>query len=94
MKNALKWLTAFTLASGGAAFADHVPGVGFDYKGTWVVVIAVGIIFSLLVLSALWAYLDGQFQNSERVKYLLTQPDEDWPFGRGTTLERPAPKPE
>jgi hypothetical protein len=82
-------LGLIALISSSVALADHVPGVGFDYKGTWVVVIAVGVIFSLLVLSALWAYLDGQFTNSERIKYTLTQPDEDWPFGRGTALERP-----
>ena len=83
-------LGLIAIISSSVALADHVPGVGFDYKGTWVVVIAVGVIFSLLVLSALWAYLDGQFTNSERIKYVLTQPDEDWPFGRGTSLERPS----
>ena len=82
----------FAIISSSAALADHVPGVGFDYPGTWVVVIAVGVIFSLLILSALWAYLDGQFTNSERIKYVLTQPDDDWPFGRGTSLERPNTK--
>ena len=82
-------LVILSLISSGVALADHVPPVGFDYKGTWVVIIAVGVIFSLLVLSALWAYLDGQFSNSERIKYTLTQPDEDWPYGRGTSLERP-----
>ncbi len=80
------------LISSGVALADHVPGVGFDYKGTWIVVIAVGVIYSLLILSALWAYLDGQFTASEKIKYALTQPDEDWPFGRGTSLERPSTK--
>ena len=88
MRSVLK-LAIFAAISSSVALADHVPGVGFDYKGTWVVVIAVGVIFSLLILSALWAYLDGQFTNSERIKYVLTQPDEDWPFGRGTSLERP-----
>lgn len=91
MRSAIK-LATVAMISSSVAFADHVPGVGFDYKGTWVVVIAVGVIFSLLVLSALWAYLDGQFTNSERIKYVLTQPDEDWPFGRGTSLERPSTK--
>jgi nitrogen fixation-related uncharacterized protein len=80
------------LLMGGVALADHVPGVGFDYKGTWVVVIAVGVIFSLLVLSLLWAFLDGQFDRPERIKHLLTQPDNDWPFGRGTSIERPEPE--
>ncbi len=92
MTKPLKWLFAFTLTLSSLALADHVPGVGLDYKGTWVVLIAVGVIFSLLVLSALWAYLDGQFSNPERVKYQLTQPDEDWPFGRGTSIERPNPE--
>jgi nitrogen fixation-related uncharacterized protein len=59
------------------AFADHVPGVGLNYSGTWVVLIAVGIIFSLLILSLLWAVLDGQFQNSERVKYAVAQIDDN-----------------
>jgi hypothetical protein len=88
MNGLLKWLMALTLTSS-VALADHVPGVGFDFQGTWIVVIAVGIIFSLLILSALWAYLDGQFGNAERVKYNLTQPDDDWPYGRGTSIERP-----
>lgn len=88
MKRALKLLVS-SLVGSSVALADHVPGVGFDYKGTWVVVIAVAVIFSLLVLSALWAYLDGQFQNPEKIKYKLTQPDDEWPFGRGTALERP-----
>jgi hypothetical protein len=91
MKGVLKWLLALTLTSS-VAWADHVPGVGFDFQGTWIVVIAVGIIFSLLILSALWAYLDGQFSNTERVKHNLTQPDEDWPYGRGTSIERPEPE--
>ena len=82
-------LASFMLASN--ALADHVPAVGLDYKGTWVVLIAVGVIFSLLVLSALWAYLDGQFSNSERVKFNLLEPDNDWPYGRGTSIERPEP---
>jgi hypothetical protein len=85
-------LSTTLLLGSSVALADHVPGVGFDYKGTWIVVIAVGVIFSLLVLSALWAYLDGQFSNTERVKHLLTQPDEDWPYGRGTSIERPNPE--
>jgi uncharacterized integral membrane protein len=80
------WLAFFF---GSSALADHVPAVGLDYKGTWVVLIAVGVIFSLLVLSALWAYLDGQFSNSERVKFNLLEPDNDWPYGRGTSIERP-----
>ena len=91
MRSVIK-LAIVAMISSSVAVADHVPGVGFDYKGTWVVVIAVGVIFSLLILSALWAYLDGQFTNSERIKYALTQPDEDWPFGRGTSLERPSTK--
>lgn len=91
MRSVVK-LAIVAMISSSVAVADHVPGVGFDYKGTWVVVIAVGVIFSLLILSALWAYLDGQFTNSERIKYALTQPDEDWPFGRGTSLERPSTK--
>ncbi|MFN3266284.1 MAG: hypothetical protein ACK41E_05525 [Deinococcales bacterium] len=59
------------------AFAEHVPGVGLNYPGTWVVLIAVGVIFSLLILSLLWAYLDGQFQNAEKVKFSLTTPESD-----------------
>lgn len=74
------------------AFADHIPPVGLDYQGTWVVLIAVGVITALLILSLLWAYLDGQFTNSERIKYEIAQPDNDWPFGRGTALERPEPE--
>jgi hypothetical protein len=77
----------FALTSS-VALADHVPGVGLDYPGTWVVLIAVGVIFSLLVLSALWAYLDGQFQNPERIKYTVTQFDDE-SFTRGTSIERP-----
>ncbi len=83
-------LLAFFLSS--SALADHVPAVGLDYKGTWVVLIAVGVIFSLLVLSALWAYLDGQFSNAERVKFNLLEPDNDWPYGLGTSIERPEPE--
>jgi hypothetical protein len=83
-------LLAFLLGS--SALADHVPAVGLDYKGTWVVLIAVGVIFSLLVLSALWAYLDGQFTNSERVKFNLLEPENDFPFGHGTSIERPEPQ--
>jgi hypothetical protein len=80
-------LLAFFLGS--SALADHVPAVGLDYKGTWVVLIAVGVIFSLLVLSALWAYLDGQFNNAERVKFNLLEPDNDFLFGRAPSIERP-----
>jgi hypothetical protein len=82
-------LAGFLLGS--SALADHVPAVGLDYKGTWVVLIAVGVIFSLLVLSALWAYLDGQFSNTERIKFSVLEPDNDWPYGRGTSIERPEP---
>jgi hypothetical protein len=85
MKRALVILLALTSS---AALADHVPGVGLDYPGTWVVLIAVGVIFSLLVLSALWAYLDGQFQNPERIKYAVTKFDDEL-FARGTSIERP-----
>jgi hypothetical protein len=52
----------------------------------------VGVIFSLLVLSALWAYLDGQFNNSERVKFNLLEPDNDFLFGRVPSTERPEPQ--
>ena len=90
MPKALK-LGLIALISSGAALADHVPGVGFDYKGTWVVVIAVGVIFSLLVLSAAWAYLDGQFTNAERVKFNLLEPDNDFLYGRVPSIERPEP---
>jgi hypothetical protein len=76
---------------GSSAFADHIPPVGLDYQGTWVVLIAVGVITALLILSLLWAYLDGQFTNPERIKFEIAQPDNDWPFGRGTSLERPEP---
>jgi nitrogen fixation-related uncharacterized protein len=83
-------LIAFVLGS--SAFADHIPPVGLDYQGTWVVLIAVGVITALLILSLLWAYLDGQFTNPERIKFEIAQPDNnDWPFGRGTSLERPEP---
>jgi hypothetical protein len=85
MKRALAIAVALTSS---VALADHVPGVGLDYPGTWVVLIAVGVIFSLLVLSALWAYLDGQFQNPERIKYAVTMSDDDV-FARGTSIERP-----
>ncbi len=68
--------SSFVLLSS-LAFADHVPGVGLNYSGTWVVLIAVGVIFSLLILSLLWAYLDGQFQNSERVKYAVAAVDQN-----------------
>ena len=67
------------------AFADHVPGVGLNYSGTWVVLIAVGVIFSLLILSLLWAVLDGQFQNSERVKFAVAQVDDSFV----PSIERP-----
>ena len=80
---------ALTLPS--LAMADHVPPVGLDYKGTWIVLIAVGVIFALLLLSLIWAYLDGQFKDSESVKYALTEPEHEWPYGRGTNLERPNP---
>ena len=80
-------LLAFFLSS--SALADHVPAVGLDYKGTWVVLIAVGVIFSLLILSALWAYLDGQFTNAERVKFNLLEPDNDFLYGRVPSIERP-----
>ena len=82
-------LLAFFLSS--SALADHVPAVGLDYKGTWVVLIAVGVIFSLLILSALWAYLDGQFNNAERVKFNLLEPDNDFLHGRVPSIERPEP---
>ncbi len=82
-------LLAFFLSS--SALADHVPAVGLDYKGTWIVLIAVGVIFSLLILSALWAYLDGQFNNAERVKFNLLEPDNDFLFGRVPSIERPEP---
>ncbi len=82
-------LLAFVLCS--SALADHVPAVGLDYKGTWVVLIAVGVIFSLLILSALWAYLDGQFNNAERVKFNLLEPDNDFLYGRVPSIERPEP---
>ncbi len=70
------------------AFADHVPGVGLNYSGTWVVLIAVGVIFSLLILSLLWAVLDGQFQNSERVKFAVAQVDDSFV----PSIERPQGK--
>jgi hypothetical protein len=65
------------LACSSLAYADHVPGVGLNYSGTWVVLIAVGVIFSLLILSLLWAYLDGQFHNAEKIKFALTTPEPD-----------------
>ena len=70
-----------------SALADHVPPVGLDSKGTWAVLISVGVIFSLLILSFAWAYLDGQFTNPERIKYALTEPEREWPFENGTSLE-------
>jgi hypothetical protein len=69
-------ILAFLVCSS-LAYADHVPGVGLNYSGTWVVLIAVGVIFSLLILSLLWAYLDGQFQNAEKIKFALTAPEPD-----------------
>ncbi len=75
MKPVLYGLTVLAFSS--LAFADHVPGVGLNYSGTWVVLIAVGVIFSLLILSLLWAFLDGQFQNAERVKYAVANITED-----------------
>jgi hypothetical protein len=74
-----------------SALADHVPPTGLDSKGTWAVLISVGVIFSLLILSFAWAYLDGQFTNPERIKYSLTEPEREWPFEHGTSLERPMP---
>ena len=76
------WLLAST------ALADHVPPAGLDYQGTWAVLISVGVIFALLILSFAWAYLDGQFDNPERIKHDVTQPDREWPFGQGTSIER------
>lgn len=77
---------------GSSALADHVPPVGLDYQGTWAILIAAGVIGALLVLSLLWAYLDGQFQNPERIKHEVAKPDDEWPFGRGTAIERPEPR--
>ncbi len=87
-----KTLTILAFFITSSALADHVPAVGLDYKGTWVVLIAVGVIFSLLVLSALWAYLDGQFTNSERVKFNLLEIEDSDFFARGTSIERPEAK--
>jgi hypothetical protein len=81
-------LLAFASSS---ALADHVPPAGLDSKGTWAVLISVGVIFSLLILSFAWAYLDGQFINPERIKHALTEPEREWPFEAGTSLERPLP---
>jgi hypothetical protein len=64
---------------GSSALADHVPPAGLDSKGTWAV----------LISSFAWAYLDGQFTNPERIKYSLTEPEREWPFENGTSLERP-----
>lgn len=75
MKNLLRLAVFFGFSS--LSLADHVPGVGLNYPGTWVVLIAVGVIFSLLILSLLWAYLDGQFHNAEKVKYALVTPEPD-----------------
>ena len=75
-----------------SALADHVPPVGLDYQGTWAILIAAGVIGALLVLSLLWAYLDGQFSNPERIKFDVARPDDEWPYGRGTSIEqRPEP---
>ena len=90
---ALRALAALAVLSSSTALADHVPHVGLDYKGTWVVLIAVGVIFSLMILAAVWGYLDGQFKDTESVKYRLLEPENDWPFGRGTAIERPDPTP-
>ena len=85
-------LTATLLAFvSSSALADHVPPAGLDSKGTWAVLISVGVIFSLLILSFAWAYLDGQFINPERIKYNLTEAEREWPFENGTSLERPTP---
>ncbi len=70
------------------ARADHVPPVGLDYSGTWVVLIAVGTIMAMLILSILWAYLDGQFDNPEQIKHKFTKPEAGM-FVRGTSIERP-----
>lgn len=77
------------LSLGSIARAEHVPPVGMDYSGTWVVLIAVGVVFALLFLAFVWAYLDGQFADAESVKHQLTEPEREWPYGRGTALERP-----
>ncbi len=87
-RNFIRALLVISLASS-SAFADHVPPVGLDSKGTWAVLIAVAVIFAMLVLSLIWAVLDGQFSQPERVKYRLLEPDRDWPYGRGTSIERP-----
>ncbi len=84
---------AFGLVLSSSALADHVPPAGLDYKGTWIILIAVGVIFALLVLAAVWGYLDGQFHDAERVKYQLIEPEREWPYGRGTSLERPEANP-
>ena len=86
MKLFLRGLIVFGFSS--LALADHVPGVGLNYSGTWVVLIAVGVIFSLLILSVLWAVLDGQFQNSERIKFAVAAPDD----GFIPSIERPQSK--
>jgi nitrogen fixation-related uncharacterized protein len=86
MKLFLRSLTVLGFSS--LAFADHVPGVGLNYSGTWVVLIAVGVIFSLLILSILWAVLDGQFQNSERVKFAVALSDDTFV----PSIERPQGK--
>ena len=82
-------LAVFLLGS--SALADHVPPAGLDSKGTWAVLISVGVIFSLLILSFAWAYLDGQFINPERIKHNLTETEREWPYSAGTSLERPLP---
>ncbi|HWG85534.1 MAG TPA: hypothetical protein VNT60_08655 [Deinococcales bacterium] len=92
-RRATPWLLgAAAVALSQVALADHVPPVGLDYKGTWVVLIAAGVIFTLLALAFLWGLLDGQFRDSESVKYTLTEPEREWPYGRGTSLERPEPE--
>ena len=88
IQNLARTAVVLTFASS-SALADHVPPAGLDSKGTWAVLISVGVIFSLLILSFAWAYLDGQFTNPERIKYALTEPEREWPYENGTSLERP-----
>jgi hypothetical protein len=83
--------TAILVFASSSAFADHVPPAGLDSKGTWAVLISVGVIFSLLILSFAWAYLDGQFINPERIKHNLIETEREWPYEAGTSLERPLP---
>lgn len=87
-----RWLGLGALGLGSAARAEHVPPVGLDYAGTWVILIAVGVVLALLALALVWAYLDGQFSNLEDIKHDLTEPEREWPYGRGTALERPEPE--